>query len=334
VVRALLPLLVLFLASCGSCNGGESASSGGRAPSVKRSVDAEIRTLAELRGRIDALAPSSGSGSSRTLFGISSALGTVFAIALEGDGAGPVREIAKGEKEPFALVVRAGKPVWASADGVYTCDEDGGNRRVLVAGRRVRGLGVGPHDVLYGDERAVWRIEWPAASTPIQVVDEAFADEVLATVEHVVWLEHGKAGGVWEWDLKSRTRQRLGDSRKPHDLSLSNDGRAVLWHEGEADLLPGRDPRAFLADTVTGAVRELAGEYASSSAYVLRGPCAFGPGICKPVALVDWIALDQGGTDGVVAADSSSLYWVETPAPDRSMTAWRIVGAPLASCCR
>jgi hypothetical protein len=335
-VRALLAALALSLAacaSCGSCEGDSARSDKGGATSADDGVGAPLRTLAVLPGPVDALAAGRGD-----LFGISRSLGLVFAISEEGDGPGALREIAKGEREPSALATRAGKPVWASQDGVFVSDEDGGNRKTLVGGRAVRCLGSGPHDILFCDEKGIWRIEWPAASTPIQVVDEVVADEVVGTVEHVVWLTHGKGGKVWAFDLKSRTRRELGDlQRKPHDLSLSNDGHSVFWHEGEADLLPGRNPMAFLADTVTGSVRELAGAYESSSAYLLHGPCVFGPGECKPLAQVDWITLGHGSSGGTsdraLAADSAHLFWVEEDRAGEGET-WRIVSTPLSFCCR
>jgi len=322
-VRALLAALVLGLASCGSCK-DDSAGKGddGRA-------SPPVHTVAGVPGPVDALVAARG-----TLFGISRSLGLVFAASEEDDGPGTVREIARGEKEPFALTLRAGKPVWASLDGVFASDEDGRNRRALVAGRAVRSLGSGPHDVLFGDEDGIWRIEWPAAATPIQVTADVAADELVATVENVVWLDHGKAGSVWSFDLKTRTKRELATTqRRPHDLSVSSDGHSVFWHEGETDPLPGRAPRAFLADTVTGAVRELPGVFASNSEYLVRGPRVVGPGVCKPLAQVDWIALGHGSAPGVVAADSERLYWVMDDRIGAAPEASRIVSTPLSSSC-
>jgi hypothetical protein len=287
----------------------------------------KTRAVAELDGRIDALA---GGGRDR-LFGLQRGRGVVFSVDLSSEAGGAVRELSASERDPFALVVRAGSPVWASRDGVFVCDPDGHARQKLAEGEAIRALGAGPHGIVFADESALFRMEWPSAAKPVRLATGVAADEVLATDEAVVWIDRG-AGSVWSFDLASGDRKELARTqRKPHDLALGSDGHSVFWHEGEADLMPGREPRAFLADTVSGALRELPGVYDSSSHYVVQRACVFGPARCKSLLRVDWMRLDSGEGDGPVAEDARSFYWVGAVGDGGSR--WRISGASKGVCC-
>jgi hypothetical protein len=321
-----LPVLSLLfaVAACDDCQ-----SSSARVDSAS-SPPTHARTVAELDVPIHALVASRDA-----LFGVGRHDGVIFSVALSGDAGGSVRRLSVSEREPFAIVARAGSPVWASREGVFTCDPDGRERRALYESDAIVALTASPHGIVFSDGKAIWRIEWPQAAKPIRLADEAFANEVVATDETVVWIERSP-GSVSALDLKSGARRQLAPAgRKGHDLSLSNDGHSVLWHEGEADLLPGRDPRAFSADTLTGAIRELPGAYDSSKTYVLRGACIFGPATCKPVALVDWTRLDTGEGEPPIADDAGTFYWVApTPVPVGSYpNRSRILSASKALCC-
>jgi hypothetical protein len=312
------------LTACTECNSGSQ-----HAPEDSRA--SATRTVAEVDGPVDALV-----GARDVLFGLSSSRGVVFAVTLSGEAGGSVRELSAMEKEPFAVVVRAGSPVWASREGVFVSDPDGKRRQRLVTSDAIHALASSPHGIVYSDGASIWRVEWPQAAKAIRLAEGVSADELVATDEAIVWLDRG-AGEAWALDLKSGAKRQLAQAeRRPHDLSLSNDGHAVAWHEGEADLLPGRAARAFLADTLSGAIRELPGAYESASRYLLRGSCAFGPAECKPVALVDWTRLlDTGPPDEAalppVADDAESFFWV---APSSSEKRWRIVSARKDACCR
>jgi hypothetical protein len=316
--------LLVAIAACGDCK-----SSSERDDSAPSPVS-HARTVAELDVPIHALV-----GSRDGLFGVGRHDGVIFSVTLSGDAGGSVRKLSVSEREPFAIVARAGNPVWASREGVFTCEPDGRERRALFESGAIVALTASPHGVVFSDGKAIWRIEWPQAAKPIRLADGVDAEEVVATDETVVWIERSP-GSVSALDLKSGARRQLAPAgRKGHDLSLSNDGHSVLWHEGEADLLPGRDPRAFLADTLTGAIRELPGAYESSKDYLLRGACVFGPATCKPVALVDWTRLDTGEGEAPIADDAGSFYWV-TPAPvpcGSYPNRWRILSAPKTLCC-
>jgi hypothetical protein len=327
---ALVALIALAgggIASCKAC--GDESTTPAVDDANSHAGDANRgeapRTLATLHEPVDALAAGRG-----VLFGIDRAHGVVFAVADEGDAAGNVREISHAEVEPFALVVRAGEPVWASHDGIFTSNEDGGQRRAIVASTTVRALGSGPHDIVFADDRGISRVEWPAAAKAIVLVPDVHADEVLATVETIVWLERGP-GTVGLYDLKSRAKKQIASGqRKPHDLEVAGDERTVTWHEGEAVEAQASRPRAFLADTVTGTVRELPGAWEPSASYVVQGPCVVGPGVCKGVASVDWTILSPGPKTGRVVVGSSRVSWVE----GMGEGVWRIVSTPLSTCCR
>jgi hypothetical protein len=313
----------LTLAACHECGPGDES----RARDAQASP--ALRTVAMIDGPIDALAAGRDA-----LFGIESERGVVFSVALSGDAAGAVRQLAVGEREPFALVVRAGSPVWASREGVFVCDPDGHARRQLVASEHIRALASGPHGVVFSDDDALWRMEWPQASKAVRLAEGVDARELAATDEAVVWLERWP-GSAWMLDLKSGSRKELAPAgRKGHDLSLANDGHSVMWHEGEADLLPGREPKAFLADTLSGAVRELPGAYLSYNRYLMRGTCVLGPATCKSTSLVDWKHLDKGEGRAPIADDSDSFYWVSSPgARDTSNSASKVVATRKQTCC-
>jgi len=316
--------LLVVVAACGDCR-----SSSEHVDSARSTVT-HARTVAELDVPIQALVASRDA-----LFGVGRHDGVIFSVALSGDAGGSVRKLSTSEREPFAIVARAGSPVWASREGVLTCDADGRERRALYESDAIVALTASPHGIVFSDGKAIWRIEWPQAAKPIRLADDVDAREVVATDETVVWIERSP-DRVSALDLKSGARRQLAPGgRKGHDLSLSNDGHSVLWHEGEADLLPGREPRAFSADTLTGAVRELPGAYDSSKDYLLRGACVFGPATCKPVALVDWTMLDTGEGESPLADDGGSFYWVApAPAPGGSHpNRWRVLSAARALCC-
>jgi hypothetical protein len=321
-------LVVLAALSLSGCRGCREESSGAPieqdvAAATQRDASSVPRVLGSVPGPISALATGRG-----ILCGVSRSRGSVFALSLSDEEPKP-REIATGEREPFAVVVRGSEPVWASRTGVFSSHDDGGNRTELVKSDQVRALGAGPHDILFSDDIAIWRLEWPQAKKPVRVVSDASADEVVGTEETIAWIEHG-SGDVFVFDLKATTRRQLAaHQRKPHDLAVAGDGHSVSWHEGEADLLPGREPRAYLSDTVTGAIHELAGEFASSAEYRVRGPCVFGPGVCRPVALVGWTPFGTQPGEAPVTDDGTRLYWVESA--DGGL--WRIVSSLKASCC-
>lgn len=315
-------------ASCRTCaEEAPAASDAGIVSDVARlgTERAATRTLATLHAPLDALAEGKA-----ILFGVDRTHGVVLAIREEGDGAGSVQEIAHGEHEPFAIVVRAGKPVWASRDGIFASNEDGGQRVTLVDDHEIRALGAGPHDVVFADAHGISRVEWPAARKPVLIVPDVVADEVVATVEAILWLERGP-GKVGSYDLKSGVKKELAaEERKPHDLAVAGDLHSITWHEGESDLLPGRPPRAFVADTQSGVVRELAGTWDSRASYAIFGGCLVGPGVCKPVSGVDWVTETPGPKTGIAVFDSVHVSWVEESGGD----AWRIVSMPLSACCR
>ncbi len=330
-LRLFLALAACSLAGCRACDEGSTSVRANDASVPGVSATSDLRTIAGVFGFIDALATFRG-----TLFGLVRERGVVFSVATTGDAGKGVFELSTVEKEPFALVVRAGSPVWASREGVFVCDPDGHDRRPLVTSDTVRALTSSPHGLVYSDAGGLWRMEWPQAKKAVRLAEDVFADEVVATDEAVVWLDRG-SGSAWTLDLKSGARRAIGSTeRKPHDLSLSNDGKTVLWHEGEADLLPGREPRAFLADTVSFAVREVPGEFASASRYLLRGACLYGPAVCKPMAFVDWTRLDSGEGQAPVADDADRFYWVaqDSSGAERASARSRIVSASKAVCCR
>jgi hypothetical protein len=317
---------VLVLSSCRSCS--KEPSNRDAPLSEPRSDGASLgtktRTIAVTREPLDHLVEGRGE-----LYGIERGRGAVVALSEGDEDAAPtVRELVANEHAPFALVVRGGKPVWASADGIFGWDDDGRRKRAIVSRPDIRALGSGPHDILFADTHGISRVEWPAAAHPVSVVPDVVADEVAGTSEAVIWIERG-IGKVWAYDLRSAKRVEVaGEQREPHDLAVASDERSISWHEGgDGGHAP---PRAFLADIAAGTVRELPGRWDPSAHYVIQGSCVVGPGTCKSVATVEWIVLDQGKGTGAVAVGSGKVFWAESLGDG----VFGVLAAPISSCCR
>lgn len=309
-------LVVLPLAGCarrsGVAGGGaprpsraHHAPSAPHAPSVRGAV-----YVADIPAPLDALA-----ATGTTLFAVSKERGQVYALELaSADHAPSLRVLSSAEREPFAVVARDGMAIWASADGVFTFDEARAQRRALIEGRPVRALAVGAGGVYFATHDALWRGDWPRSSVVTELAREVNVDELVALDR---WLVGRGGRTLFRVDLATGARSELPstDQRKPHDLST--DGRLVLWHEGEADLLPGREPSAFVADSsASWQARRLEGTFDSSDSLLLRAGIVYGQAKCAPVRSGAWRRFDSHDRQTAIGVspvtdDARSWYWVE-----------------------
>ncbi|APR81887.1 Hypothetical protein A7982_07236 [Minicystis rosea] len=269
--------------------------------------------------------------SSTVLYALSKERGIVFAVPLNGHDASV---LSSAEHEPFAVVVRREKPVWATADGVFTADGTNG-RRALASGS-IRALASGPDGVYYATEDAIWRADGSRAAPTKVVNDVQVRDELVVVGRSLVWREGRE---MWRFDLDRSTRTKLSPDtqRKPH--GLATDGHLVFWHEGDADLLPGRSPNAFVADPSKGwEIRTLEGDYESNRDYLIDDGSVFTEGKCGLLARAGFREFALHDPDiavgpSVVAANARSWYWSEGVCKDgRCGATTRVFGVEKAAC--
>jgi hypothetical protein len=171
-------------------------------------------------------------------------------------------------------------------------------------------------------------VDWPKSTAAAKVVGGVFADELIATERYLVWVTHSE-GSTWVFDLATnRTTEALRRQRKPHDLGVSRDGRTIFWHEGEADLLPGRTARAFEMDSTTLEVRDVTDASDPSEPGLLDGACAYGPGQVKRRGPGPWHTIGGGAGRSPMADDDERWFWLEDT-PDGP----HIVSARKDACC-
>ena len=285
--------------------------------------------VAVVREPIDALAVAAS-----TIYAVSRARGDVLAIAKTSragasDPDASARTFGGPSREPFAIVVRGDRPAWATGEGVFGADADGAHPRALLRNDTVSALAAGPRGV-YAATRvpdAIWRIDWPQVTSAEIVVRDASASELVATASALAWIRRD-VRGVATYDLDTHaTRTLARDQRKPHDLSAA--AGALLWHEGEADLAPGRDPSAFQADLRSGTVTSAVGAYDSSNRYLVRSPYIYGAGVCKRSEDATFRRIDSGEGQPPITDDDKRVYWIE----DRHDGQWRIVAIDKDLCC-
>jgi hypothetical protein len=282
--------------------------------------------IAEVPMWLDAMAAEDG-----VIYAASAPAKSVVAIRVDG-GAPTIETIASAENQPFAIVLRRGSPIWASGDGVFGWTRRTG--RVAIVQDDVRAIASGPAGVYFarGSTSSFWRVDWPSSTQPVEVVKDAdvgVSADLVATSTMLAW---SSSGSVWSFRLADGARTEIEKAmRRPHDLSVGDDGRTLLWHESEASLLPGSAPRAFTADlgAPVPTAQPFATELESSSAYRFRGRCLVAPGSFLRDGEAKWHRFDRGEGTTPMTDDGRRWYWVE-PAG----TSTRIVAADLARCCR
>ena len=279
--------------------------------------------LAEVPAWVSALA---ASGS--TVYVASRDAGTIFAIDVD-DPSPRARVIASGEHEPGAIVVREGRPVWAATDGLFA-----GNPRTRLAPGTITALATTDDGLVYADAdaEAIERLRWPRESKPAPLITKETADQIVAGAGWIVW-QSGRQ--VYRLDLASGVKSPLVAGRKPHDLST--DGTFVFFHEGEADLLAGRDAVAFLYDSRGWSSTNPPGEWSSASAYAVDGANVFIGRACKRLDATDWRRFDVADAisspAGPVALDRRRFYWTEMVCNDAGCGASsRIYGIDTSAC--
>lgn len=275
-------------------------------------------------GSVDALAISGAE-----LIVASDSRKEIAALDLSPSGASaPARVIASNVREPFAVVVRGACVAWASAEGVFAARLDGQDRQPLLPSPDAVAIALGPSDLFVAirNPPAIWRVSWPGTGASTVVVPGATADELVAEGDHLAWSD--VSGSVTTYDLvKGVARTIAANHRKPHDLTVS--GGILSWHEGEAELLPGREPRAFTADLQTGVVTPAVGARDSFNRYILRGTNIYGAAVCKATHEPTFHRLDTGEGEPPITDDAARWYWVR----DRHDGSHEIVAADKVACC-
>ena len=286
-------------------------------------------TIAEVRHSVDALV-ASNSG----LYGASRD-GTIFSITFHHPQTQAATHILSvQERNPFAICVRDDRPVWASRNGVFTSEPDGRQRKMLRHDDSILALACDESGIYFSTATSIWRLD--AKRGTVKLVDGVSADEIIANDVWIAWLDHGKAGTVSVFDRSTKQTHQLGTFRKPHDLT--SDGSLLRWHEGDADILPGSNARAFVADIGSKVVTPLAGEFDSSDQYLSYGGIVLGAAKCQNDDH-KWIRFDNGTGHPPITSDYSAdhlpfkrgffrWYWVE----DVYNGTWRVVGANLSRC--
>jgi hypothetical protein len=164
-----------------------SASTGG--PTASPSAGRPSR-ITDIPASVDALA-----ASSTVLYAVSKERGLVFAVPLELHDAAAATVLSSSEREPFAIVVRRNKPIWATADGVFTTDESPSGRRALVHGEPIHALAAGPDAVYYGTSDAIWRMDGSGAA-PAKIADAHVDEELIAIERSLAWRDRRELSAV------------------------------------------------------------------------------------------------------------------------------------------
>jgi hypothetical protein len=274
---------------------------------------------------------------------VSTTHGEIFSIALDAQGAPNMLTLHTGERAPITVRVVGDTLVWAGADGVFASKLSGQGRRALKTGASVRALTSDGNRVYFATENDLWQLDMrdmrdmrgahAPSPTAQRVARGVVVDELVAVGTTLVWRDGRE---LWRLDLASGGRTQLPASRKPH--GLATDGRQLFWHEGEADLLPGREPRALAADGQTWSIRELPGAYDSADQYLIDGTQVFGPGRCKHIDLRAWMAIasdDPHTSLGVspIAANAATWFWAEMLCQDGGCgPSMRVFAADRAHC--
>lgn len=248
----------------------------------------------------------------KMLYGVSKERGEVFSVAL-GEREPRTKSVHSSEHQPSAVLVVADELIWATADGVFASSPSGQDRRPLKSGLPVHALASSGAELFFASDDALWQMDRSSSRTSVarKVAADVAVDELVAVGRALVWRDLRE---LWRLDLESHSKIRLPDYRKPN--GLSTDGHVVFWHEGEPDLLPGREPMGFVADGRTWTIRESPGEYDSGSGYLLDGKYIFGPAQCKELTRKEWTRVGTGDPQAAlgrlpVAANETSWFWVE-----------------------
>lgn len=240
----------------------------------------------------------------------------------------PARVIASKEREPFAVVIRGASVAWASDEGVVAAGLDGKGRQVLLPSPGVAAIAPGSSGLFVAVRHpaAIWRLNWPGSGASTVVVPDAHADELVVAGDHLAWVH--TSGAVMTHDLTRGVTRTIADNqRKPHDLSVFRG--TIAWHEGEAELLPGRAPGAFTADLQTGVVTPAVGAQDSSNRYLPRGARIYGAAVCKAAHETTFQRLDSGEGEPPITDDAERWYW----ARDEHDGSYQILAADKSACC-
>ncbi len=342
-MRSTMPLFaMLVLLACQERRAVDSAAPHAPnltpTPSIATPMNEAHRRIrvADVTGPVDAMF-----ATATVLYGVSKDRGELFSVALNDSHAQPrIQLLSTSEHAPFAILVFANKLVWATADGVFVSDTDGSGRRTLKSGRLMHALTSSKNGVFFASGDSLWHVEWTPSTQPLaakKIANDVSADELVALDGSLIWRDRRE---LWRLNLSSGKVVKLSpDShRKPH--GLSTDGRVVFWHEGEADLLPGREPLGFVAENSNWTIHEAPGEYASWTEFVIRDKYIYGPAQCKALMQEEWIRFNSDDPQTSIGPtpvtdNESRWYWVEALCEDGgSCIRSRIVAADKGACLR
>ncbi|MCL2448756.1 MAG: hypothetical protein FWD17_07415 [Polyangiaceae bacterium] len=284
------------------------------------------RVIVDVDGPVDALASSGAE-----IFAVLGERGTIVAVSTEPAHGGAVRIVSSSEHNPFAIIIRKGRPVWASLDGLVEgiALAQGVERRQLATTNDISAIASAEDGTLYfatTDPPAIWLLELDGTRKRV-VGPQTGADELLVQDRWVVWTDRN-VGSVSSYDTVTHRLAVLGrDQRRPHDLSGAD--AHVRWHEGEADLLPGRAAESFVADLATRHLERVREDDSAPSRVLLRANALYGEARCKRVTDSSWQRLDDGEGAPPVADDRQRWYWTTILPGGR----WRVWSADKAMCC-
>ena len=267
------------------------------------------------------------------------AQGAVFHVVPSADGGpGEVKTIASGEEQPAWVVVRDGRPAWGSESfaQLVGANADGSGRRILAQG--AQSVAAGPGGLYFAGPRGLWTVDWPRATTPRLVAPiDASAYELVVAEPWIVGASATR--GVWAYDLDTQAMRDIPQcpdgmcQRKPCNLTLGADGFTVAWHEGPAELLPGKSARAFAFSLRSWQLTKLAGNDGEAGAnFVLDGACQLAAGGVKGSDQERWSEVTPGEPVSAlepVASGATEWVWVHGVDPTHA----RILAGPKGPCC-
>jgi hypothetical protein len=322
---------LLLLVGCPSKGTSSARPSMTRTSSLQanaRELVCAASTLAEVPGTVTALfaAPDG-------VYGVT-AQDTVFRVASSGDGGPAIAStVASGERQPYPVVVRGGKPVWLSFSGLFGSEEDGG-RQALAQG--VTSVAVGARAVYFSGEAGLSAMDWPTSTSARLIAPVGNDAHGLVVAEP--WVVGWSNAGGWAYNLDTEVLRDVTTCPDdlcrgaPRDWSLSADRKAVTWHEEPADLLPGPNPRAYRLTLGSWKVTVLSGnEGGSWPDFVVDTRCMFSDGMVRGLSQAQWSAVRPGDSGGLgpVANNGTDWFWVYPMGGGRE----QILSAPMAPCC-
>jgi hypothetical protein len=238
--------------------------------------------------------------------------------------AGPPRRLTTATADFVGLGGHAGRLVWGTETGVWTAAPDGTDTAQLYSGQ-VSALVAGSAGIYFTTPTHLYGSRELAAPAPLIETHVLFPGELALNDVLVAFVDHG-SGDVSVYDLNAAAPTRLAAGlRGPH--ALTSAGTGFLWVEGEADLLPGREPDAFRATLGPSgwALDRVRLDLSTGDARSAHG-CVFAAASCAAWG-GSWTRFDHGEGSGPTAVLGDWFYWTVM-----DTAGGRLVRAPLDRC--